>query len=103
MAQAGFRAPAAGKTGTTNDGTDAWFVGYTPGVLAAVWIGFDRQRPILPKATGGRLAAPVWARIMKRVAPAGGDAPDWPRPQDVVEEWTDPATGMLLSVGCRPW
>jgi penicillin-binding protein 1A len=103
VSQSGFRAPAAGKTGTTNDGTDAWFVGYTPRVLAAVWIGFDRQRSIMPKATGGRLAAPVWARIMKRVVPADGSAPEWLRPQDVVEAWTDPATGMLLSVGCRPW
>ena len=56
---AGFQGPAAGKTGTTNDGTDAWFVGYTPDVLAAVWIGFDDPRPIVPQATGGHLAAPV--------------------------------------------
>ena len=55
----GFSAPAAGKTGTTNDGADAWFVGYTPDVSAAVWIGFDEVRPILRRATGGRLAAPV--------------------------------------------
>jgi penicillin-binding protein 1A len=103
VSRSGFRAPAAGKTGTTNDGTDAWFVGYTPKTLAAVWIGFDRQRSIMQRATGGRLAAPVWARIMKRVAQGTRATADWPRPPDVIEEWTDPATGMLLSAGCRPW
>ncbi|HEX6738349.1 MAG TPA: PBP1A family penicillin-binding protein [Vicinamibacteria bacterium] len=103
VSQSGFRAPAAGKTGTTNDGADAWFVGYTPRLLAAVWIGFDRQQPILARATGGRLAAPVWARIMKRVTDPRAPAADWPRPADVIEEWTDPASGMLLAAGCRPW
>jgi len=45
--QSGFRGPAAGKTGTTNDGTDTWFVGYTPEVVGAVWIGFDRQQVLV--------------------------------------------------------
>jgi penicillin-binding protein 1A len=103
VSQSGFRAPAAGKTGTTNDGADAWFVGYTPRMLAAVWIGFDRQQPIMAKATGGRLAAPVWARIMKRVIDPRSSATDWTRPADVIEEWTDPSSGMLLAAGCRPW
>jgi penicillin-binding protein 1A len=103
VARAGFRAPAAGKTGTTNDGTDAWFVGYTPKVLAAVWIGFDRQRPIMERATGGRLAAPVWARLMLRLAPTQGSGPDWPRPADVLEGRVDPASGLLLAPGCRSW
>jgi penicillin-binding protein 1A len=102
VSQSGFRAPAAGKTGTTNDGADAWFVGYTPRMLAAVWIGFDRRQPIMAKATGGRLAAPVWARIMKRVIDSRSSATDWPRPADVIEEWTDPSSGMLLAAGCRP-
>ncbi|HET8647655.1 MAG TPA: PBP1A family penicillin-binding protein, partial [Vicinamibacteria bacterium] len=57
----GFTAPAAGKTGTTNDGADAWFVGYTPDLVAAVWIGYDSPAPTVPRATGGRVAAPVWA------------------------------------------
>jgi penicillin-binding protein 1A len=99
----GFRGPAAGKTGTTNDGADAWFVGYTPEVVAAVWTGFDRQRPIMDRATGGRLAAPVWARFMLRLY-AGRPAPAaWPMPAGVVEGLVDPQTGLLLAQGCRPW
>jgi penicillin-binding protein 1A len=101
VARSGFRAPAAGKTGTTNGGTDAWFVGYTPEVVAAVWIGFDQQRPIMPRATGGRLAAPVWARMMKRIVPSR--APDWTRPDDVIEGRIDPATGLMIASGCPPW
>ena len=100
--RAGFRAPAAGKTGTTNDGTDAWFVGYTPKVVAAVWIGFDQQRPIMERATGGRLAAPVWARMMMQLPPSRM-TPDWPRPADVLEGRVDPATGLLVASGCPPW
>ena len=62
----------AGKTGTTNDGTDVWFVGFTPDLLAAVWFGMDRPQPIFKlhrgrQATGGGLAAPVWGRFMKQV------------------------------------
>jgi penicillin-binding protein 1A len=101
--QTGFHAPSAGKTGTTNDETDAWFVGYTPKTLAAVWIGFDRQRRIMARATGGRLAAPVWGRIMKRRYGGRPSIADWPPPPDVVQGWTDPATGKLLAPGCRPW
>ncbi|MGH7506089.1 MAG: transglycosylase domain-containing protein, partial [Longimicrobiales bacterium] len=64
---AGFRSAAAGKTGTTNDGADVWFVGYTPDLMAGVWLGFDRPHTILQRATGGRLAAPVWARVMRGI------------------------------------
>lgn len=62
---AGLRQPTAGKTGTTNDFVDAWFVGYTPQLLAAVWIGFDSRRPIGPKETGGKVAAPIWKAFME--------------------------------------
>jgi penicillin-binding protein 1A len=55
--------PAAGKTGTTDKGIDTWFVGYTPSLVTAVWVGFDDRRP-LRKATGGKLAAPIWSRFM---------------------------------------
>jgi penicillin-binding protein 1A len=100
---AGFRAPAAGKTGTTSDGADTWFVGFTPEIVAAVWMGFDRQRPIMAKATGGRLAAPVWARLMSRIY-AGRKAPaPWPMPAGIVEGMVDPQTGLLLASGCAPW
>jgi len=101
--ESGFRAPAAGKTGTTNDGADTWFVGYTPEVVAAVWMGFDRQRPIMAKATGGRLAAPVWARLMTRLYAGRKPPSPWPMPAGVVEGMVDPQTGLLLASGCAPW
>ena len=58
--------PVAGKTGTTNDNTDVWFVGMTPDLVAGVWIGFDRPRTITPGAAGGSLAAPIWAQMVAR-------------------------------------
>jgi penicillin-binding protein 1A len=103
VVQSGFRAPAAGKTGTTNDGADTWFVGYTPEIVAAVWIGFDRQRPIMAKATGGRLAAPVWARLMSRIYSRRNAPAPWPIPAGVVEGMVDPQTGLLLASGCAPF
>ena len=63
--------PAAGKTGTTNGATDAWFVGVTPTRVGGVWIGFDRGRTIVEDGSGGRLAAPVWGRIMRAAMRTG--------------------------------
>jgi penicillin-binding protein 1A len=103
VSQAGFRAPAAGKTGTTNDGADAWFVGYTPDVVASVWVGFDKRRPIVARATGGRVAAPVWARTMLRIYQKRKMPREWARPSGVIEGMVDPASGMLLASGCRPF
>ncbi len=75
----GYAGPVAGKTGTTNGTTNAWFIGMTPDYLAGVWVGFDQPRPILPdtSATGGRIAAPIWAEIMK-IAPHRRE--QWPGP-----------------------
>ena len=73
--QAGFRLPAGGKTGTTNDYRDAWFVGFTPNLVAGVWVGFDQPRTIMHDGYAGTLAAPIWGRFMKD---ALGDGPrDW--------------------------
>jgi penicillin-binding protein 1A len=62
-----YEVPAAGKTGTTNDGTNVWFMGFTPNLMAAVWFGMDRPMTIWERATGGGDAAPVWGRFMRRV------------------------------------
>lgn len=99
--RAGFRGPAAGKTGTTNESTDVWFVGYTPHTVGVVWIGFDTPREIVENATGGRIAAPVWARVMRRTE-SGRDTADWTRPENVVRRAVDPETGMVIARGCRP-
>lgn len=58
-----FKEPAAGKTGTTNDYHDAWFVGYTTSLVAGVWVGLDQPATTMPGGYGGRLALPVWARV----------------------------------------
>ena len=62
-----YEVPAGGKTGTTNDGTNVWFMGFTPNLMAAVWFGMDRPVNIWERATGGGDAAPVWGRFMRRV------------------------------------
>ena len=59
--EAGVRGAVAGKTGTTNNGADVWFVGYTPSLVAGVWFGYDTPKQIAPHASGGHLAAPAWA------------------------------------------
>jgi len=94
--------PLAGKTGTTNDAQDVWFVGGTPELSGAVWLGYDRPRPLGPSASGGRLAAPVFGRILrdyyrKRPAPE-----PWARPGDLEERDIDLASGGLAIAGCPP-
>ena len=63
----GFRSPAAGKTGTTNDYADAWFIGFTPHLVAGVWVGIDDPGLTLGNQSGARAALPLWARFMKEV------------------------------------
>jgi penicillin-binding protein 1A len=94
---AGFRGPAAGKTGTTNGATDIWFVGYTPELVGAVWFGLDRPATIVREASGGTIAAPVWGRIMSRIGGRGGD---FDMPRGVVTETVDRATGYVVDPGC---
>lgn len=71
----GFRLPAAGKTGTTDDYADAWFVGYTPHLLAGIWFGLDRPAPIMRGGFGGVVAVPAWGAFMR--AATAGAKPDW--------------------------
>lgn len=97
---AGIRGPVAGKTGTTQDASDVWFVGYTPERVATVWIGHDRPRSFLAGATGGGLAAPVWGQVMARLQ-EGEPTPDaWSRPEGIVAQTVDPLTGMAVSESC---
>ena len=64
----GFKLPAAGKTGTTNDYKDAWFVGYTSTITCGVWVGFDQPITIIPHGYGAALALPVWTQVMNKAA-----------------------------------
>jgi penicillin-binding protein 1B len=93
----GFDLPAAGKTGTTNDGRDAWFVGYTSSLLAGVWTGADDNRAL--KLTGAKDALPLWAAFMKE---ASADRPGGPfvRPEGVVQVRICVESGMLARSGC---
>lgn len=91
--------PSAGKTGTTDDYRDAWFVGYTPQVITGVWVGYDKPRPGGKGFTGGAVAAPIWERFMRR-AVAAKPAVDFTRPPTVVSVAIDPATGLLAAPEC---
>jgi len=100
--RAGFWLPAAGKTGTTNSARDVWFVGMTPDLAAAVWLGFDQPKEILPNAFGGNLVAPIWAEIMKaayikRPAPVA-----WTAPASLITLAIDSKSGLLASADCPP-
>ena len=117
--------PVAGKTGTTNEGSDIWFIGFTPNLVAAVWFGMEQPLEIVEGATGGRFASPVWGEFAKRVyygsangagaanadglsaenRNAGGesvlDVPlRWPWPEGVVTRRIDAKTGTLASRWC---
>lgn len=97
--QLGFMLPAAGKTGTTNDFNDAWFVGFTPKLVTGVWVGFDQPRTILPNGFAGDVAVPVWAKFMK-VATAS-DKPEWFRaPSGVTTASVCRLSGKLAAQGC---
>ena len=64
----GIRFPAGGKTGTTNDFKDAWFVGFSSSVVVGVWVGFDQPKTIAADAYGARYALPIWSDFMRRIA-----------------------------------
>jgi penicillin-binding protein 1A len=98
----GVGQPTAGKTGTTNDLEDAWFVGYTPQLLAVVWIGFDNKRPLGPKSTGGHVSAPIWKDFM---AEALQDVPEgqFPVPSGLRCVNIDPQTGTRAGADGAPY
>ncbi|RMD85791.1 MAG: PBP1A family penicillin-binding protein [Candidatus Dadabacteria bacterium] len=85
--------PVAGKTGTTNEQHDAWFVGFTPDLLAAVWIGYDDHRPLGPHGTGGKVAAPIWLAFMRK-ALEGMPVKEFPIPEGITCVNIDPKTGL---------
>ncbi|HUG40791.1 MAG TPA: PBP1A family penicillin-binding protein [Longimicrobiales bacterium] len=111
--------PVAGKTGTTNDGSDVWFAGFTPDLLAIVWLGFDMRTQILPNAAGGVYAAPVWADFVRPLyfgagGSGGGEPaeavegagplrsvpPDWIAPGGLTRRTVDSESGKLATEWC---
>lgn len=85
----GFTLPAAGKTGTTNDYRDVWFVGFTPHVVAGVWMGFDQPKTITANGYAGELAVPLWARVMQVAT------------EKAKPEWLKPPPGIVAVQVCR--
>ena len=85
----GFTLPAAGKTGTTNDFKDAWFIGFTPKLVAGVWVGFDEPRTILPNGFAADIAVPLWTAFMKTAT------------HDDTPQWFTPPAGVTTAVVCR--
>lgn len=98
--QLGFTLPAAGKTGTTNEYRDAWFVGFTPSLASGVWVGFDQPRTILPGGFAAEVAVPIWASFMK--AATASDKPEWIKaPPGIVTAKVCRLTGKLATPGCE--
>lgn len=96
----GFKLPAAGKTGTTDDYADAWFVGYTPHLLAGVWFGLDRPAPIMRGGFAGVVAVPAWGAFMR--AATAGAKPDWyETPPDVEKVAICRLSGARATQACR--
>ena len=93
----GFTRPAAGKTGTTNDYKDAWFVGYTPDLLAVVWVGFDNKAKL--GLSGAQAALPIWTEFMK-LATASTPITDFVPPPGVKIVEIDPLSGQLATPNC---
>ncbi len=91
----GLGVPAAGKTGTTNDTRDAWFIGFTPDLVAVVWIGYDEGASLGSKQTGGSVAAPIWKQFMAR-AIEGRERSDFPMPAGIEFARIDADTGKAV-------
>jgi penicillin-binding protein 1A len=96
-----LRSPLAGKTGTSDDYTDAWFIGYRPDLVVGVWVGFDRKIPIggSDTGTGSKAALPIWARIMQAVE-ARAPGPEFEVPEGLVTVRTCLDTGLLAVPTC---
>jgi penicillin-binding protein 1A len=89
--------PCAGKTGTTNNQIDAWFIGFTPDLITGCWVGFDDYRGLGNNETGSRAALPVWLKFMEQVL-KGSETTDFPIPEGIVFVKIDQKTGLLASL-----
>ncbi len=96
----GVVGPVAGKTGTTNNGADVWFVGYSPTILAGFWFGSDTPSSLGRGASGSRLAAPAWASFYRRAWQKQEQGGEWKVPDGIVMAEIDPETGLLAGDYC---
>ena len=95
----GFTKTGGGKTGTTNESTNAWFCGFTPSLCGGVWVGFSEPLPMGANATGAHQALPIWARFMGRVTDEKGDEP-FVRPPAIIEKRVCLVSGLLATTSC---
>ncbi len=97
----GLKVPAGGKTGTTDEGTDVWFIGFTPELVTGFWMGLDKPERIKNNAAGGILAAPAWTAMMRDIYDRRAMPTDpWPRPDSLVIAEIDKSTGELAWPYC---
>ena len=97
----GLKVAAGGKTGTTDDGTDVWFIGFTPDLVTGFWMGLDKPERIKNNAAGGILAAPAWTAMMRDIYDRRALPTDpWPRPDSLVFAEIDKSTGELAWPYC---
>jgi penicillin-binding protein 1A len=92
--------PCGGKTGTSNEYTDAWFVGFTPDLITGVWVGFDENKPLGKFETGSRTASPIWVSYMQK-ALTGRPVKNFSIPEGIVFAKIDPQTGLLCPPGAK--
>jgi penicillin-binding protein 1A len=85
--------PVAGKTGTTDDVRDAWFIGFSPSLVAGVWVGFDQEKSLGQQEVGGRAAAPIWLYFMEN-ALKNSPVESFPVPDGIVFIKVDPKSGL---------
>jgi membrane carboxypeptidase/penicillin-binding protein len=98
--QIGLRLPAAGKTGTTSEYRDAWFVGYTSRLLTGVWVGYDRPRTIVSGGYAAQITVPLWTRFMM-TATQGDTSESFRAPTSVIAAEIDRASGLRATDACR--
>ncbi|MDF1811560.1 MAG: transglycosylase domain-containing protein [Verrucomicrobiales bacterium] len=101
LRQWGFTFPAGGKTGTTDDFVDAWFVGYTSRLTAGFWVGLDQPAPMLKGAYGGKVAMPVWKDTMAAAAKIGYEFTNFAQPTEIFPVRICRNTGLLASPACE--
>ena len=94
-----FDAPAGGKTGTTDDYSDAWFVGFIPRLVCGVWVGFDARRSIGARMTGAAAALPAWCGFMNEAVKVYG-AEEFAPPEGALMVTTCVESGLLATPGC---
>jgi penicillin-binding protein 1A len=98
--RSGLRIPCAGKTGTTDDCGNGWFIGYTPEIVVGVWTGFDKKKFMGSKKTGARVALPIWIDIIKAAYPLN-HGPKFNRPPNITEAIVCEETGLLATPYCK--